>query len=105
MQLLATPVDAVAAYDRVHARAVGCVEIIAKCAKIVVRFAHVLHLARDELDDDDVVEIANNGNIVPGTGGVVPTVEVKVTEDEERAVMNRIGTSLNGAIRRLISFS
>ncbi len=39
----------------------------------------------------------NNGSIVPGTGGVVPTVEVKVSEDEERAVMKQLYRKMYGA--------
>jgi C-terminal peptidase prc len=38
-----------------------------------------------------------NGSIVPGTGGVVPTVAVTVTEDEERAVMKQIMRKMYGA--------
>ena len=37
-----------------------------------------------------------DGHILPGTGGVVPTEPVSVTEDEEKAVMKQIMRKLYG---------
>jgi hypothetical protein len=64
MQLLPTTIQSVAANDRVDFLALLAFEVVPEAAKVLVGLAHMLQLTQDKLDNDDVVEIANNGNIV-----------------------------------------
>ena len=64
VQLLALPVEAVAANHRVDIGSVFLFEFVAKCAEVIVGFAHMQQFTRDEFDDDDVIEVTNNRNVV-----------------------------------------
>ena len=54
----------VAANDRVDVARSLAIVFIAKRAKVVVSFADMLQFPRHEFDHDDVVEIADHGNLV-----------------------------------------
>ena len=64
MQLLAPPVQAIAADNRVNAGVSVLLEILAEAAEVIVGYANVEQFARDELNNDHVVKIANDGNII-----------------------------------------
>ena len=64
MQLLPPPIEAIAPDGRIHIVVVFTVELVAKPAIVLVCFTNVLQLARNEFQDNDVVEIADDRNIV-----------------------------------------
>jgi len=64
VQLLAFAIDSIAADRAIDILAVLVIEFMAEDAKVIVCLTNVLHLSCNKLDDDDVVEITDDGNIV-----------------------------------------
>jgi hypothetical protein len=62
--LLPPAVESIAANGRIHAGIVFAVEIVAIPAEVIIGLTDVLQFARYEFQDDDVIEIADDRNIV-----------------------------------------
>ena len=60
MQLLPPPIQAIAPYRCIQSAVMLVVEFLAKPAVVLVGFANVLQFARDEFQDDDVVEVTDD---------------------------------------------
>ncbi len=64
MQLLPAPVDSVAAHRGIEIIAVLAVEVLPKLAKVVIGFLHMMQVPNHELHDNDIVEVANDRDVV-----------------------------------------
>lgn len=64
MQLPAFSIETVAPDCSIDFRTVSCVEIVAKVTEVIVRVADMLQFACYKFENDDVIEIADYGNIV-----------------------------------------
>lgn len=64
MQLLALAVQAVTPNGAIDLRAVFVVKVLTKITKIVVRFANVPKISCYEFNNNDIIEIADDRNIV-----------------------------------------
>ena len=64
MQLLPPPVAAIAPDGRLQIAVVFAVEGLAKPAIVYISFAHVLKLARDQFQDNDIIEITDDRDII-----------------------------------------
>lgn len=64
MELLSPAIETVAAHRCVDAAIVLVVELISVAAIVLVGLAYVLQLSRYELQDDDIVEVADDRYLV-----------------------------------------
>ena len=64
MQLLPPPIQAIAPHCRIHTFLMFTIELVAKPAVVLVGFANVLQFARNEFQDNDVVEIADDRDLI-----------------------------------------
>ncbi len=64
MQLLPPPIEPIAPHCRIHIAVMFAVELVAKPAVVLVSFTNMLQFARYEFQDNDVVEIADDRNII-----------------------------------------
>ena len=64
MQLLSPPVETVAPDRGVDAAVMFAVEFLAVTAVVLIGFTHVLQFARYEFQDNDIVEVTDDGNFI-----------------------------------------
>ena len=64
MQLLPSTIQAVAADRGIDTAVMFAVEFLAKPAEILVGLPNMLQFAGNEFQDDDVIEIANDRNVI-----------------------------------------